>query len=273
MIDSLDLCGPLATSEPRRIVRAFRLIHRSYPVALAAFSSMGLLACPSPNLYSTPRTVAPGKVVHTLAAEGLSIRKRDSAGLGPSFDGVTFPVYGARLGIVDRVDLGFRYAGSATFGVDPKIWMIKGPIDVAVNPAAHCQTAFMWGWEPNPHGDGGSSNKSAMLRLYFPLVLGWELSRWATIVATPGAAWGADLSGRSGEDGWMARSGLGLNLVGSSRVSFQPEVTWLRTLDRAPRASMVVFGLGVSFGELPENDQVPHGPGQARRPTATSAIR
>src|SRR5690606_6869743 len=106
-----------------------------------------LTGCPNPNTYGTPRTVAPGKVSHSVAAEwvGWRFEARHIDETGEPVPGepavteagsiIVPPTYMLRLGISEQVDIGFRAANMTSIGGDVKFNFLRSEVvDLAVDP-------------------------------------------------------------------------------------------------------------------------------------------
>lgn len=227
--------------------------------------SLLLTGCPNPNTYGTPRTVAPGKVSHSIAAEWVGWRFEARAPVDPdnpdagtvetSQSGgiIVPPSYALRLGVSDQVDVGFRASNVTSLGADVKYNFLRDEtIDLAVDPGV--QWLFV-GFN--------------VYHLHLPLLVGWNLSDNVSLVLTPGIMYGVSNhdTGNSDvdreidqlltTDGLYGRAGLGVNFRITPKFALHPEVTFLRSFKGDARDSYVsgamsyMFGIGFNFGNLP----------------------
>jgi hypothetical protein len=236
--------------------------HRIATMGAVALLSVGLLGCPNPNTYGTPRTTPKGKIQHTVALEAMRlsgdvitaqtdpntgnvIRQREEQSL--TFP--TFPTYQLRVGVGDRVDIGARIANLSSFGADVKWNFLKSQgFDMAIDPGL--QAFYI-----------ASSGGSAFIGYaHLPLLLGFNLSDDVTLVASPGAVV-SFASGSSNDDdgrsalsstaGIWARFGLGLNIRTSKKFALHPEITGMRAFTDES-TMLILFGIGFNFGNLPD---------------------
>ncbi|MBP6832919.1 MAG: hypothetical protein KA978_19180 [Deltaproteobacteria bacterium] len=216
---------------------------------LAGLALVGALTtgCPSPSIYGTARTIPQGTIQHTLAAEVIG-----AAGSGATFVYPTLPTYQMRIGLADNVDLGLRLGNLTMPGADVKINFVRGAFDLAIMPGVQAIYGAV--------GDVGGG----ILYLNLPLVLGFNLSRNFSLIATPGVAYGyaggsdgsrSSSSGGSSPDtyrgsGFIPRLGVGANIRLNNTFSIQPEFTGLYSTDTS--ALLFTFGLGFVFGAQPD---------------------
>jgi hypothetical protein len=208
-------------------------------------------------------------VAHALALDATVLRQGSSTvAVAPS----TLPTYALRVGLAQRVDLGFRLASIFSPGVDAKAHFLRTPfVDVAVDP----------GVQVIPYAIPGFpfSGLGLTARADLPLVMGVNLTDTVTAILAPGMVyqWGDALpvecidafaaaahlekgwcmgqaegfthvGHHSAPAGWWQRFGLGLRVeLGADRgVAVQPEVTVLRSTERE-EALLLSAGLGISF--------------------------
>ncbi len=225
--------------------------------ALGAIAAL-CTGCPNPNTYGTPRTTPVGKISHTIAAEGFRYGI-DSTKLGGRDNSATWPSapsYQLRVGVLDTLDIGARVANLSSFGADVKWNFIKSEVfDMAFDPGVqvfHISASS---------GDATSSFTEVFGHI--PLIFGINAGDSVTFVPTAGVTYGmasatassgSDASAAAMIDGLMFRGGLGINFRISPKFAMQPEVTYLKYLnkDTDPAISWVVFGLGFNFGNLPQ---------------------
>ncbi|HYP91074.1 MAG TPA: hypothetical protein VEQ59_23070, partial [Polyangiaceae bacterium] len=212
--------------------------------------------CPNPNTYGTPRTTPVGKISHTLAAEGVRYSVDDTKNGGVKGDATipTLPTYQIRVGLLDTLDIGARLSNLSSFGADLKWNFIKSDVfDMAIDPGFQ---VFHIGSSSN-----GVSESFTEIYGHAPLILGINVADSVSIVPTVGVTYGLSSATVSGDDasaaasidGLMFRGGLGFNFRISPKFAMQPEVTYLKWLNKSadPDISWVVFGLGFNFGNLP----------------------
>jgi hypothetical protein len=222
----------------------------------------GLLAtgCPNPNLYGTPRTTPAGKVAGFVALEGFGwtvktkkiVPENDSWNPDQTYTGKLpmAPSFGGRFGIAERFDMGFRLSGFTTPGADVKWNFLRTDVlDLAVDAGAEYAlfSAF---------------------RVHLPLLVGLNFSEKVSLVLLPGVMYGVSTADdRLSENstfrtvtstgGWYGRAGVGLNIRFNKKVAIQPEITFVKAFkqeeDEIFESVLVYnFGLGFSFGNLPE---------------------
>ena len=229
--------------------------------------ALGLVAtgCPSPNLYTTPRTVPKGKVSHTIAAEAVGYHIDVKEPEGEEYDNTidrgswtspTIPTYILRVGLAERMDFSFRVNALTSIGLDTKFNFIRSPsFDLAIDPMV--QWAFVLD----------------VTHIHLPLLLGFNVSRDVSVVLTPGVIYGSsgydfeddvggDIARVMAADGLHARGGIGINVRVTPKFALQPEVTVIRALeDPGPGSNfdsvyMYVFGVGFNLANLPDFSDV-----------------
>jgi hypothetical protein len=238
------------------------------------------MGCPNPNTYGTPRTTPSGKVAHTLALEGMHLRgdtKSTSGGRTvtetKSYTFPMFPTYQLRVGLHDRVDLGFRVANLSSLGLDVKINFLKSTsFDMAFDPGAQ---AFYIATDSGSFG---------VFYGHLPILLGLNLSENVTLVGSPGIVLvGATASSTSGGSdsitsagGVLGRFGIALNARTSRKFAIQPEITGMKQFNDVG-GLIIVFGFGLNFGAQPsyapgsEDDKYPEDEDDKPPPMMTPA--
>jgi hypothetical protein len=208
--------------------------------------TLGLVcsACPSPNTFTTPRTVAAGKVQHTVSVEAIGAFAEDDSVVLP-----TLPSYTARIGLADRLELGVHFSHLSSIGADFKWNPVRTDgFDLAIDPGAQ---AFYF-----VTGDASV----VIYYLHLPVLLGFNVADNVSLVLTPGVSMlGVGGTIDSGDDelyggsdsAWLARAGFGVDIRASEKFSVQPEVTFLKSFESG---GGVVFlgGVGFKFGAQPE---------------------
>jgi hypothetical protein len=225
---------------------------RSLPAtaALAAVAVATLTGCPNPNLYATPRTMPPGKVMIQASLEGVGINAKE----GGTTDSVylpTLPSVGVRVGVADGIDLGARVSNLSSLQVDGKFNFLRtNNFDMAVDPGV--QVAGL----PSVSTGSGSSTSIGLFYFNIPLVLGINFNHALTLVLTPGASVlaatasvssGSGISDFASSSVFLARFGVGFNIRATDVISIQPEITLLRGFN-SEDTTFFNFGVGGNFG-------------------------
>lgn len=217
--------------------------------------ALGAAGCPSLNTYTTPRTIPAGTIQHTVALEAIGAGSSRGSVVLP-----TLPTYQLRYGISDRLDVGARINNLTSIGADLKINMLRGMLDLSVDPSF--QLIYL-SVESTSSSGSTSSSSLGLAFLHLPLLVGLNLSRSFTLLATPGFTYALGFAGStsstSGDrsqylaSGAMARFGLGFNWRVANAIALQPEVTAL--WNPATEGFIFNFGIGLQFGSMPEYDR------------------
>lgn len=228
---------------------------------LGAVSLVGLVTflagCPNPQTYGTPRTLDPGKwqIIAAVEGVGASVQVPTTNAQGQTTtqsDSVflpNLPTVGARVGLADRVDLGFSLRNLYGPTLDVKINFLKTKhFDMAVAPMVNYFPVF---------AGTGSLN---LFYFHVPLLLGINFSEMVSLVITPGFAYAlavgtGDLSSTNGASYYSsapwARGGLGVNIRANRKISITPEFTIMHAFtDYAPTAYF--FSIAGSFLNQPD---------------------
>src|SRR5262245_25499766 len=114
-----------------------RLVLTRKKLGVLAAAGLFCTGCPSPNIYGPPRTTPPGEVSHAFAAEGVGFSLTDhETGTRVKFFSPTAPSYNLRVGLVERLDFGFRVAQFSSLGADLKWNFVKSEtLDLAIDPS------------------------------------------------------------------------------------------------------------------------------------------
>jgi hypothetical protein len=232
-------------------------------VRLAACSAAAALlpGCPNPDLYTTPRTLDPGAVQVQVALEGIgasynSTSTSTNANGQPVSTQVSesiflpmAPTVGVRVGVADGVEVGARIPNLDSLAGDVKVRLLKGQFDLAVDPGL--QGFYL---------SVGDASLGVMY-LHLPLLVGLNLSKSVTLVASPGIAYailtGSESGGNGsqqvagGTSGVIGRLGFGVNLRLAKKFSIQPELTFMKAFQN-DNALIYVFGLGFNIGAQPD---------------------
>jgi hypothetical protein len=205
----------------------------------------------------------PHKALIQAAFEGAGAISPGSGGANAF--GPVLPTVGARYGVLEGFDVGARLSHLTGIGADAKVRLVKGPVDLAVDPGAE---AFFWGTTAgNATLTSGSSTSTRgfVSYLHLPLLVGANLGETATLVLSPGLFGAVAAAGTTWSAGSVvtaaqlaalgsgvgARLGLGINIRPSQSLSFQPEVTVLDFLG-GQQAWLCMGGIGVNFGAQPD---------------------
>lgn len=214
-----------------------------------------ILGCPNPNSYQTPRTVAPGKISHSVSLEsfgyigetavidpdtGTVTETRTTSGFLP-----TLPSYQLRVGLTDMLDLGVHAHNLSSMGFDFKVNPVRGVFDLAFDPGV--QYFYVTSDNSSVH----------VLYLHAPVMLGVNPTDWFSIVVTPGVTYGLasgefaldDEDRASTADGLLFRGSLGLQFRTSQSFAIHPEITFMKSLEGS--GLVYNFGIGFNFGALP----------------------
>ncbi|WP_437280888.1 hypothetical protein WME90_10120 [Sorangium sp. So ce375] len=228
-------------------------------LALPAVLLFGALlsGCPNPNSYGTPRTVAPGKIAHSVSLESygyigettelqenpdtgqMEPKTRTTSGFLP-----TLPSYQLRAGLTDNLDIGAHVHNLSSFGVDLKVNPLRGVFDLAVDPGV--QYFFLSSDDASVH----------IVYLNAPLMLGVNPADWFSIVVTPGVTYALasgdianDDDAAATGDGLLLRGSLGFQFRTSDSFAIHPELTMMKSLEGP--GMIYNFGIGFNFGALP----------------------
>jgi hypothetical protein len=235
-------------------------------------ASVFLCGCPNPNLYTTPRTLNPGDLQVQIAAEGIGASFNQTTttpnanGTGSTSQTTTasfalpmVPTAGIRYGLVDGFELGARVANFDTLAADGKIRLLKGTLDLAVDPGL--QFIYLGGVSSTDSNGQTTSASAGIVYLHVPLLVGFNVSPTVSLIATPGfvyaALFGSVSSGASQtqqaalSSGVMGRLGLGVNIRTSKKLSLQPEITFMKAFQNND-ALLYIFGLGFNIGAQPD---------------------
>ena len=210
------------------------------PWRLCAVLTLALAGCHSPGAYTSARPVATGAIFTGVALEPIVfLRNRQMTDEGPSATGLV------RIGLHERVDLGFRFNAS-TVGGDLKIAPYLGErLAIAVLPGARAGRGY---W------------------VHAPVLVSYDVTSWFRLLGTGGVAWSSKAYAAAGPttivalepipvdtgakpDGWHGRLGAGFELHSSRGFGVIPEITWLQASDRKAFSS-VFLGLGITFGRI-----------------------
>ena len=240
----------------RRAAYPLRRLRWLAPAALVV-----LCGCPNPNAYTVPRTLEPGEHQWDVSAEGYGFTTKltkAASGSSPASTthavGVTpmLPSFGIRYGLADGIDFGARIENFFSLAGDLKFRLVKGSVDLAVDPGAQAIYATV-------STSSGPSEAAGVFYLHAPLLIGININDLVTIVAAPGIAYSittnaipaasnAEQAGASTE--LLARLGLGVDVRLTEHVAVHPEVTCLKGFT-STETLMCVGGVGLNLGAQP----------------------
>jgi hypothetical protein len=222
-----------------------------------------LPGCPNPNAYTTPRTLDRGQLqiqvapevigasfnattTQTATANGKTITTTQSS--SQSFVLPMAPTIGLRAGIADGFDVGARLQNLDSLAVDGKIRLLKGTFDVALDPG-------LQGYRLTVNNTG-----VGVLYMHLPVLLGVNLSKSVSIVASPGVAYAlatatdsssTGATGAATATGAFGELGLGLDIRTSKSFAIHPEISVMREFQNED-ATMWIAGVGFNFGAQPD---------------------
>jgi hypothetical protein len=218
-----------------------------------------LCGCPNPNTYTVPRTVPEGELQFMAAPELFAYDYQQ--GGSPSFGATPHLTAGVRYGVSDRVDVGGRLSGLASPTVDGKIQIVRGVVDVALDPGAQLLYVEVSTLGVTQH-TGPSS--AAVLELYGPLLVGINLSSSLSLVASPGIGYSfgtqrvGSINGATNAAqavGLAGRLGLGVDIRATETLAIHPEITLMRVFDAADSV-IGMFGVGFNIGMQPDYSDI-----------------
>ncbi len=252
------------------------------PVAAVLF----LCGCPNPNAYTTPRTLNPGDLQWQVAAEGWGATFNETVPnttvgvhtVSTSIFTPTLPTFGIRYGITDGFDLGARLSNLDSLSVDGKIRLVKGTVDLAVDPGL--QAFYLSVSSGTDASNQTVTTSAAIFYFHLPLLVGFNLSEKFSIVVSPGVTYavattainsGNDQQQAAASTGLMARGGIGVDWRLSKKFAIHPEVTFLKSFGDND-ALMYLFGIGFNIGAQPDYSDLAESP-PAKAPAAPAQGR
>jgi hypothetical protein len=235
------------------------------PLASAPVAAFAVLlgGCPSPSLYTTPRTLDPGSLQGQVSIEGFgavfqqTTQTVNSNGTTTSQRATVStitpspPTMGFRYGVADGFEVGARLTGFSSLAGDAKFRLLKGPIDLAVDP----------GMQAIDLGGATSAATGAVLYFNLPLLVGINLSEALSLVLSPGAVYCAATQNLAEfsdhtqaafvSSGMLARLGVGVDIRTGRKQSVQPEITVMKSF-QGNESLMYFFGVGLNIGAQPD---------------------
>ncbi len=209
-----------------------------------------LTGCPTPNMYTTPRTLPPGEVQQTFSADtwGRNV-PRGQRGSSDPVVLPTIPTYTIRLGVAERAELGIRLAQGGTLpGAEMKLQLVRGSVDLAILPRIEATL--------DPFTNRKDSLQG-LVYLYAPMLLGLNVSENLTLVTGGGLLYGGGGIDRSSSStdkqasyfapvGGMASFTFGVDVRTGKGFAVHPEISVLRHLK--DDAILTMAGVGFTFG-------------------------
>jgi hypothetical protein len=243
--------------------------------AACAWLTISLSGCPNPNMYTTPRTLDPGKVQWQVAPEVIGVSYKattttSDANGNPvaSTTNVTavlpmIPSFGVRVGLVEGLDLGVRLQNFDSLAADLKIRLLRGRFDVAIDPG-------LQGFYESLNGTG-----VGVVYLHAPVLLAYNFSEKASLVLSPGFVYSLvtatvnDASGVTGSasaSGAYGRLGLGFDFRVIPALAIHPEITFMQEFGNE-NALIWIGGVGFNIGAQPDYSDLREGPPLAAPPS------
>jgi len=219
-----------------------------------------LSGCPNPNMYTTPRTLDPGRVEWQVAPEVIGVNYNvKTAGTDANGNPTTVqtnvsgvlpmvPSFGARIGVAEGLDVGVRLQNLDSLAADLKIRLLKGRFDIAVDPGIQGFYA------------SANSTSFGVFYLHAPVLLGLNFSDRFTLVVSPGFVYsvttatvndGSGVQGASTASGPMGRLGVGFDFRITEKFAIHPELTFMQEFGNE-NLLLWVAGVGFNIGAQPD---------------------
>jgi hypothetical protein len=231
-----------------------------------------LCGCPNPNLYTTPRTLNPGDVQLQVAAEGIGATFNTTT-TTQNADGTTTTQPSTASFLVPMIPtVGARVANFDTLAGDAKIRLLKGTVDLALDPGL--QFIYLAGISSTDSQGNAETVGAGVFYFHVPLLIGFNVSPTVSLIASPGfvfsvATASVDTSDNTQEaalsSGVWGRLGFGVNIRTSKKVSIQPEITFMKDFQN-DNILLYIFGLGFNIGAQPDYSDIGWGGGSAPSP-------
>ncbi|MFO0606083.1 MAG: hypothetical protein U0324_23115 [Polyangiales bacterium] len=213
------------------------------------WAALGAAGCAAPNLYTSARTLPRGQTQWSVFTETSSTGTAHYPTLDVMF----------RVGLGARTELGLR-GGGGPIGVDLKVGLLRGGLDLALVPAVHVSPFIVRG------------PQSVVVASYLPLLAGINLSRRVTLLAHVAPFYARRLGVPVGSlpcedclpEGAGLALGLGVRVLVAERVALHPAVAVMRSFVWPSTAALagaergwLSFGLAVSFVGQPDTSDLP----------------
>lgn len=208
--------------------------------------ALALAGCPAAQTWTTARTVTPGRLVHTLGVDFVGVTIEDRAVAGettiddPGLVGIPFLGYVARYGVMPGLDAGLKVSSTGAFALDAKVQLLRGrTLALALDPGAHAPFHFDY------------------VYLNLPILLSLEVGNGFTVTLYPKSSYVfvIDEETDNAIDGLLVGGGMHVQIRILPGFAVTPAVEVLVLAWGEDRTATVMdFGLGFSFGALPEDD-------------------
>lgn len=238
-----------------------------------------LAGCPNPNTYTTPRTLHPRQVQWQLAPEVIGVDYAARYGSTDARGNLVktnvssvwpmLPTFGARIGVAEGLEIGLRAPNLEPLAGDVKIRLLKGRLDVALDPGFQ----FYYG---SANGSG-----FAVVSLQAPVFFGINLSEDVSLVVSPGLVYAdntasvvvaSGVTGSSTAEGFMARLGMGFDFRVDRKLAIHPEVTFVRQFTGSQDLLLCVGGIGFNFGAQPDYSNLARAPNPVAAPRPPASV-
>lgn len=217
--------------------------------AIAGVAVLAGTGCPAPNTYQTARTLAPGHVQLLASADSYGATTTDG-------DGVValppWPSIGARVGVLDGVDIGARLPSLASVAGDVKVRLLKGTVDLALDPGLQW---FQWNLSVTDDDSTLERYRGNVFYMQLPVIIDYNLSRQVSLVASPGATYVFGTGSSSIAGSWFGQLGLGVDVRVTRWLSIMPEVTLLSDF-QSDGLLTFMSGIGFAFWGQPSFDDI-----------------
>jgi len=205
--------------------------------------------CPSFSTLQLPTTVPRNKVRETIGFELVQFETHDRKRyVVPQVE------LGTRLGVTNNVDVGFKlsYAGYVSAEAGFKVQLLRGPLDLAVAPAA---SAFALGVPSNNTASGSSSDHVRFLQVHLPILMGVDVSDTVTIAFGPKFLYSnmvGNFSSSSNQnvliDGTFAGGFVSLPIEVSRSFWIAPEANVYESISDPGHGLQILGGLALFMG-------------------------
>jgi hypothetical protein len=208
--------------------------------------ALALAGCPASQTWTTARTVTPGRVAHALGVDfvGVTIEDRTVAGEttidDPGLVGIPFLGYVFRYGVTAGLDAGLKVSSTGAFAIDAKVQLLRGrTLALALDPGALAPFRFEY------------------VYLNLPILLSLEAGSGFTVTLYPKSSYVLVIDEETDNaiDGLLVGGGMHVQIRILPAFAVTPAVEVLVLGWGEDRTATVIdFGLGFSFGALPEDD-------------------
>lgn len=213
------------------------------------------LGCASQGIYTSPRTIAPGRLQHNAFVEFQAVSRGSGSGVYP----IPALGYMARYGLARQIEGGARVTVLGVFGIDLKLQLVRSRgFDFAVDPSA--VTAWTVGYLHLPLVAGINLSPSLQVLLGARYSYGFALLRGiggsigsSACVPSVSSTMGLEIRDLAVCDSTVGAMAGFRYVTGSARsgIALQPEYNISRTIAGNEEVTLHTFALSVSFGALP----------------------